>query len=119
MKRRITIEVISESESNVKFKVAKQTHREDDFCLAGHEYVASNKIILISIAYPWYPGDTDQLFVRGAVTSMDETEVEVPVCFFNRLKEAIAEYNKRDGGNGKIVHRHMKRSTRNKGTRPW
>lgn len=102
-KRHIALEVIKVNNDKVTFKIAKQTHRGENFCKYGYHFEAANGIKISSVSYPYYiTEDPYTVGLRGEDSEFDNDEIVVSTYKFALICEAITEYNETNGtGYGK------------------
>lgn len=104
-KRHIALEVIKVNNDRVTFKIAKQTHRRENFCKYGDHFEAKNGITLSSVSYPssvW--NDPYEIDLRGEDREFDNEEIVVSTYKFALICEAITEYNKTNGEGYEKLH---------------
>ena len=96
-KRHLELAVVKVDGDQVTFRIAEQTHREDEFCENGEKFKSSCGVILNSQSSPDLNRDRTILFVRGIASCMDDKEMTVSLFNFARIMEAVTEYNETDG----------------------
>lgn len=98
-KRHIEIEVVKVNDNEVIFKIAKQTHREYEFCQQSklNKFIASNGYTLVSIYLPSFDSESHTLFCQGELVNHDDNGVSCNFEDFAKICEAITEYNTTDG----------------------
>lgn len=99
-KHHIELSVVTAKDDEVTFKIADQTHRNDEFSqLANNddEFGASNGITMVSSAYPYWDRSNSTLFCRGRRADRDEIMITCTAKEFARICEVVAEYNATDG----------------------
>lgn len=98
-KRHIEIEVVKVNDNYVIFKIAKQTHREYEFCQQSNlnKFFASNGYKLVSYYLPSFNSESHALFCQGELVQHDDNEVDCTFEDFAKICEAITEYNTTDG----------------------
>lgn len=98
-KRHIEIEVVKVEDNKVTFKIAKQTHRNKQFCqqINSNTFISSNGYKLISYYLPSFNSETHELFCQGELVNYDDKEVDCNLEDFAKICEAITEYNTTDG----------------------
>lgn len=98
-KRHIEIEVVKVNDNEVIFKIAKQTHREYEFCQQSklNKFIASNGYALVSYYLPSFNSEAHALFCQGELVNHDDNEVSCNFEDFANICEAITEYNTTDG----------------------
>lgn len=90
-KRYIELKVVAEAVNKVFFKV-KNTKRKEEFNNGKQHFDASNGIVLHSLAYPSWDGKK-RLFLLGADSRLDDMILIAFVDEFERIKQAVDEYN--------------------------
>ena len=90
-KRYIELKVVAEAVNKVFFKV-KNTKRKEEFNNGMQHFHASNGIVLHSLAYPSWDGKK-RLFLLGADSRLDDMILIAFVDEFERIKQAVDEYN--------------------------
>jgi hypothetical protein len=98
-KRHIELAVVKVEGDKVTFKIADQTHRNDEFSqqVNSDEFKSSNGLCLLSHSVPeWFPL-ASALYCRGSDKEQDMCEITCPAVEFARVCEAISEYNDTDG----------------------
>lgn len=96
-KRHLELAVVKVEGDQVTFRIAEQTHREDEFCENGEKFKSSCGVILNSQSSPDINRGCTILFVRGIASCMDDKEITVSLFNFARIMEAVTEYNETDG----------------------
>lgn len=96
-KRHISIQKLHMTETEVTFRITKQTHRYSQFCENGSTFRASNGVSLFSQGHPHYYGEEKKIFLCGSDLSADGEQITVPTGVFSCIKEAVGEYNATDG----------------------
>lgn len=98
-KRHIEIEVVKVNDNEVIFKIAKQTHREYEFCQQSklNKFIASNGYKLVSMYLPSFNSESHALFCQGELINYDDNEIDCNFEDFAKICEAITEYNTTDG----------------------
>lgn len=98
-KRHIELAVVKVEGDKVTFKIADQTHRNDEFSqqVNSDEFTAANGFQLRSAAHPEWGSDTSALYCRGFERNDDNFEIVCSAIEFVRISEAVAEYNATDG----------------------
>ena len=76
-KRHIELAVVKVEGDQVTFRIAEQTHREDDFTSNGRKFKSRCGVILNSQSSPDLNRDRTILFVRGINSCMDDKEMTV------------------------------------------
>lgn len=106
-KRHIALEVIKVNNDRVTFKIAKQTHRGENFCKYGYHFEAANGIKISSVGSPCYITDAPYTVgLRGEDSEFDNDEIVVSARKFALICEAVTEYNETNGtGYGKKCYR--------------
>lgn len=92
-KRYIELNVVAETDSQVFFKVRNTKHNEE-FNNGKQHFDASNGIALYSMAYPSWDGK-NKLFLLGKDSRLDEMIVITFTDDFERIQQAVKEYNKK------------------------
>ena len=95
-KRHIELAVVKVEGDQVTFRIADQTHREDEFCETGDFFKAKNGIEIYSLCNP-IVGGKYILYVRGSSSIGDFDELTTTIHQFARIMEAVTEYNETDG----------------------
>lgn len=95
-KRHLEVAVVKVEGDQVTFRIAEQTHREDDFTANGRKFKSSCGVMLNSLSSPEYSGCTT-LYVRGYAACMDDKEITVSLHNFAGIMQAISEYNETNG----------------------
>lgn len=98
-KRHIELAVVKVEGDKVTFKIADQTHRNDEFSqqVNSDEFKSSNGFCLLSHSVPeWFPL-ASALYCRGEGKVQDLCEITCTAIEFVRISEAVAEYNATDG----------------------
>lgn len=98
-KRHIELAVVKVEGDKVTFKIADQTHRNDEFSqqVNSDEFKSSNGLCLLSHSVPeWFPL-ASALYCRGSDKEQDMCEITCPAVEFARVCEVVAEYNATDG----------------------
>lgn len=98
-KRHIELAVVKVEGDKVTFKIADQTHRNDEFSqqVNSDEFKSSNGLCLLSHSVPeWLPLDY-ALYCRGKGNAQDLCEITCTAVEFARVCEVVAEYNATDG----------------------
>lgn len=98
-KRHIELAVVKVEGDKVTFKIADQTHRNDEFSqqVNSDELKSSNGLCLLSHSVPeWFPL-ASALYCRGEGKVQDLCEITCTAIEFVRISEAVAEYNATDG----------------------
>lgn len=95
-KRHIELAVVKVEGDQVTFRIAEQTHREDEFCETGDFFKAKNGIEIYSFCNP-IVGGKYILYVRGSSSIGDFDELTTTIHQFARIMEAITEYNETNG----------------------
>ena len=96
-KRHIELAVVKVEGDQVTFRIAEQTHREDDFTSNGRKFKSSCGVMLNSLSSPEYDCGCTILYVRGYAPCMDDQEITVSLFNFARIMDAVTEYNDTDG----------------------
>ena len=96
-KRHLELAVVKVEGDQVTFRIAEQTHREQDLTSNGRKFKSSCGVILNSLSSPEYNCGCTTLYVRGYATCMDDQEITVSLFNFARIMEAVNEYNETDG----------------------
>lgn len=98
-KRYIKLNVVKVNDNKVTFKIAKQTHREYEFCqqINSNEFFASNGYKLLSYAMPAFNLYSHELFCQGEFTEHNNNEIDCNFEDFAKICEAITEYNTTNG----------------------
>lgn len=98
-KRHIELAVVKVEGDKVTFKIADQTHRNDEFSqqVDTSEFKASNGICLLSHSVPEWLPPASALYCCGEDKEQDTCEITCPAVEFVRVCEAVAEYNATDG----------------------
>lgn len=97
-KRKLVLsDAVIRSGDQVTFSIKEQTHRDDEFTPGGMEFKATNGVILVSAAGPEVRQYGDRMFVRGCNKEWDNHKLTCSSAFFEKIKEAIKEYNETDG----------------------
>lgn len=92
-KRHIELAVVKVEGDKVTFKIADQTHRNDEFS----QQVNSDELCLLSHSVPeWFPL-ASALYCRGSDKEQDMCEITCTTIEFAKICEAVAEYNATDG----------------------
>lgn len=101
-KRHIELAVVKVEGDKVTFKIADQTHRNDEFSRQDNSSVfkSANGFQLKSCADPEWAGKTHTLFCRGFERNDDNFEIVCSAIEFAQICEAVAEYNATDGKGG-------------------
>lgn len=83
----------------VTFKIADQTHRNDEFSqqVNSDEFKSSNGLCLLSHSVPEWLPYASALYCRGSDKEQDMCEITCPAIEFARVCEVVAEYNATDG----------------------
>ena len=98
-KRHIELAVVKVEGDKVTFKIADQTHRNDEFSqqVNSDEFKSSNGLCLLSHSVPeWFPL-ASSLYCRGSDKEQDNNRLTCTAVEFSRICEAISEYNSTDG----------------------
>lgn len=98
-KRHIELAVVKVEGDKVTFKIADQTHRNDEFSqqVNSDEFKSSNGLCLLSHSVPeWFPL-ASALYCRGEGKVQDLCKITCTAIEFVRISEAVAEYNATDG----------------------
>ncbi len=95
-KRHLELAVVKVEGEQVTFRIADQTHREDEFCETGDFFKAKNGIEIYSLCNP-IVGGKYILYVRGSSSIGDFDELTTTIHQFARIMEAITEYNETNG----------------------
>lgn len=98
-KRHIELAVVKVEGDKVTFKIADQTHRNDEFSqqVNSDEFKSSNGLCLLSHSVPeWFPL-ASALYCRGKGKAQDLCEITCTTIEFAKICEAVAEYNATDG----------------------
>lgn len=98
-KRHIELAVVKVEGDKVTFKIADQTHRNDEFSqqVNSDEFKSSNGLCLLSHSVPeWFPL-ASALYCRGSDKEQDMCEITCTTIEFAKICEAVAEYNATDG----------------------
>lgn len=92
--KKLVIEV-QKKNGKINGRVQVQTHRRDDFGVAGsRDFHASNGIRLCSSASPEWSRPDNTLYVRGGSSPNDNSIFEVPdEGVLSKLRVAVKEYN--------------------------
>lgn len=98
-KRHIELSVVRVEGDTVKFRIAEQTHRCDEFSRQDYprEFKAANGFKLRSAANPKWGSDTSTLYCLGFERNDDNFEIVCTAGEFSQICEAVAEYNSTDG----------------------
>lgn len=98
-KRHIEIEVVKVEDNKVTFKIAKQTHRNKQFCqqINSNTFISSNGYTLLSYANPAFNLYSHELFCQGECIECHNDEIDCNFEDFAKICEAITEYNTTDG----------------------
>lgn len=94
-KRHLELAVVKVEGDLVTFRIAEQTHREEEFCPCGDTFISRSGFRLESRSCP--QSEKDRLFVRGSDSRKVDTPLTVSVLHFAKIMEAITEYNETDG----------------------
>jgi hypothetical protein len=85
-------------ENKATFKIAEQSHRTAAFTPNGNTFTAGNGVKIMSCNSPAIRVPEDgHLFVCGGLWRCDNDELTCSIEFFNKIKEAVKEYNETDG----------------------
>lgn len=95
-KRHLELAVVKVEGDQVTFRIAEQTHREDEFCETGDFFKAKNGIEIYSFCNP-IVGGKYILYVRGSSSIGDFDELTTTIHQFARIMEAVTEYNETNG----------------------
>lgn len=98
-KRHIELAVVKVEGDKVTFKIADQTHRDDEFSqqVNSDEFKSSNGLCLLSHSVPeWFPL-ASALYCRGKEKEQDNDRLTSTTVEFAKIYEAITEYNATDG----------------------
>lgn len=96
-KRHLVLEIVAKGTKR-SLRVKTQTHRGENFCVDGQQFVASNDFVLSSYSAPEFSGGTE-LYVRGEDADEDALLIDCPnERELKQLKLAVAEYNESGGG---------------------
>lgn len=98
-KRHIELAVVKVEGDKVTFKIADQTHRNDEFSqqVNSDEFKSSNGLCLLSHSVPeWFPL-ASALYCRGKEKEQDNDRLTSTTVEFAKIYEAITEYNATDG----------------------
>lgn len=98
-KHHIELAVVKVEGDTVKFRIAEQTHRRNDFSqqALSYKFNASNGIALSSFEQPCWDVAFDTLFCLGYRTENDDLELVCTVTEFAQISAAVTEYNATDG----------------------
>lgn len=98
-KRHIELSVVRVEGDTVKFRIAEQTHRCDEFSRQDYprEFKAANGFMLRSAANPEWRSVDSTLYCRGNRNDRDNIELTCTAVEFSRICDAIYEYNSTDG----------------------
>lgn len=96
-KRHLELAVVKVERDLVTFRIAEQTHREEEFTPNGREFKSSCWYFLVSQECPEYKEGKDLLYVRGCNDYKDDNQVTVPLLQFAKIMEAVTEYNETNG----------------------
>ena len=92
-KRHIELAVVKVEGDKVTFKIADQTHRNDEFS----QQVNSDELCLLSHSVPEWLPYASALYCCGKGKAQDLCEITCTTIEFVRISEAVAEYNATDG----------------------
>lgn len=98
-KRHIELAVVEVEGDKVTFKIADQTHRNDEFSqqVNSDEFKSSNGLCLLSHSVPEWLPYASALYCRGKGKAQDLCEITCTTIEFAKICEAVAEYNATDG----------------------
>lgn len=98
-KRHIELAVVKVEGDKVTFKIADQTHRNDEFSqqVNSDEFKSSNGLCLLSHSVPEWLPYASALYCRGSDKEQDMCEITCTAVEFAKICEAVAEYNATDG----------------------
>lgn len=98
-KRHIELAVVKVEGDKVTFKIADQTHRNDEFSqqVNSDEFKSSNGLCLLSHSVPEWLPYASALYCRGKGKAQDLCEITCTTIEFAKICEAVAEYNATDG----------------------
>lgn len=98
-KRHIELAVVKVEGDKVTFKIADQTHRNDEFSqqVNSDEFKSSNGIGLMSYSVPQWLSFASALHCRGEGKEQDNNWLTCTADDFSKICEAISEYNATDG----------------------
>lgn len=98
-KRHIELAVVKVEGDKVTFKIADQTHRNDEFSqqVNSDEFKSSNGLCLLSHSVPEWLPYASALCCRGKGKAQDLCEITCTTIEFAKICEAVAEYNATDG----------------------
>lgn len=95
-KPHIKLEIVTTVESTEKVFFKVRNNKRNGVFNNGHDYFnASNKIKICSIAYPEWNGNSMILYVLGTLQQLDEMVLAVSSDEFERIQQAVDEYNKK------------------------
>ena len=102
VKCHLELSVVMVEGDKVTFKIADQTHRNDEFSrqVNSDEFKARNGIKLVLAAYPYWDGGKSTLYCWGHRDDRDDRDEIMITCTakeFARICEAVADYNETDG----------------------
>ena len=95
--RHIELAVVKVEGERVTFRIAEQTHREEEFTPNGREFKSSCGFFLSSQSAPEVGECLQTLFVRGWASNADDNKITVPLIAFAKIMQAITEYNETNG----------------------
>lgn len=96
-KRHIELAVVKVEGDQVTFRIAEQTHREENLTPNGREFKSCCGYFLVSQECPEYKECRDLLYVRGFDNYKDDNPVTVPLITFAKIMRAVTEYNETNG----------------------
>lgn len=98
-KLHIELAVVKVEGDTVKFRIAEQTYRCDEFSRQDcpSEFKAANGLQLRSAVNPQWFSPASALYCRGADKEKDMREITCTAVEFARICEAVADYNETDG----------------------
>ena len=96
-KRHLELAVVKVDGDQVTFRIADQTHREENFTPNGREFKSSCGISLSSQGSLEFWAYIKTLYVRGWDSSEDDNKITVPLITFAKIMQAVTEYNETDG----------------------
>jgi hypothetical protein len=79
------------------FFITHQDSRCCDFYRGNDYFHASNGVSLCSFSFPDICEDSDELFVRGSDTDMDDRQFHVSANYIYKVIKTIEEYNNEVG----------------------
>ena len=98
-KHELKIEVVKVMHNRVHFKITKQTHELRNFSNQenGYRFIASNGYKLSSTTCPSWNSISKELSFFGEVFTDEDIIISVALEDFNKILEAIEEYNNTNG----------------------